>query len=449
MKLTDLNGHDMKVRDDDPIDLYNHAFIVVSGLPTRAEGLGTGLLERTLIGLTEARTSWDKLLDLLPPGSDQIPAELFSAPPPNPTTFERPALMARGEALKDLQEGMESARIRLGRPLGARDLALPPGVLCLGETERAALKEKPGIDARLEEGWVQPDPSSPLLRHPSGAWLRPFRLGTPERLYEGPDALACEFSVLWRVSAVEQIGETLLEHTDLESFAGALGRAGFGLSPVARLDGGNERALQLAILQEPGEPPRRGLLWLVLANNGQILGHGLLEGAEAFDQLVRLSIFGLRAAPPWAQAMAASLSQAFQQAIDAERLPELLARFAPRAGDLEAAFAPGLVEILRPYAAELWVEGPPQLDLPGLPVEIEVELAVAGSFSMLPRKSSFAGAWKFMDPACNSGRIWATLRIRSPGAADGLRVDGFVWLEDHWAWIPKPWRHVPESLLSN
>lgn len=58
MKLSDLYGLDTKIRDDDPIDLYNHAFIVVSGLPTRAEGLGTGLLERILIGLTEARTRW-------------------------------------------------------------------------------------------------------------------------------------------------------------------------------------------------------------------------------------------------------------------------------------------------------------------------------------------------------------------------------------------------------
>lgn len=38
------------------------------------------------------------------------------------------------------------------------------------------------------------------------------------------------------------------------------------------------------------------------------------------------------------------------------------------------------------------------------------------------------------------GRVWVAWKFTEPGEALGMAWDGLVWLDDHWAWFPKPWR---------
>ena len=37
-------------------------------------------------------------------------------------------------------------------------------------------------------------------------------------------------------------------------------------------------------------------------------------------------------------------------------------------------------------------------------------------------------------------RVWVAWKLIAPGQDAGMAYDGLVWLDDHWAWFPKPFR---------
>jgi hypothetical protein len=38
------------------------------------------------------------------------------------------------------------------------------------------------------------------------------------------------------------------------------------------------------------------------------------------------------------------------------------------------------------------------------------------------------------------GRVWVAWKYLKPGAQSGDAYNGLVWVDDHWAWFPKPFR---------
>jgi hypothetical protein len=41
-------------------------------------------------------------------------------------------------------------------------------------------------------------------------------------------------------------------------------------------------------------------------------------------------------------------------------------------------------------------------------------------------------------------RIWLAWKYLAPGAQSGVAYNGLVWMDDHWAWFPKPFRVLRE-----
>ncbi|MBW1876968.1 MAG: hypothetical protein JRJ84_01265 [Deltaproteobacteria bacterium] len=50
----------------------------------------------------------------------------------------------------------------------------------------------------------------------------------------------------------------------------------------------------------------------------------------------------------------------------------------------------------------------------------------------------FPEAYHAVAQVLDTSRVWMCWRY------DGLRYDGLVWVNDHWAWFPKPWRVLSE-----
>ena len=56
----------------------------------------------------------------------------------------------------------------------------------------------------------------------------------------------------------------------------------------------------------------------------------------------------------------------------------------------------------------------------------------------------FPGGYRKVASLFVPERVWVVWKLTVPGQTTGMRYDGLVYLGDHWAWFPKPWRIVDE-----
>lgn len=119
----------------------------------------------------------------------------------------------------------------------------------------------------------------------------------------------------------------------------------------------------------------------------------------------------------------------------------LLPLITPRDGDLRLAFIEEVAEHLAPLYAAMW--GSPPLAL-GVARDQTQLRATAATVELLrdghPATEGFPGGYRRMAPALAPGRVWVAWKYVRPGASSGMSFDGLVFLDDHWAWFPKPWR---------
>jgi hypothetical protein len=52
----------------------------------------------------------------------------------------------------------------------------------------------------------------------------------------------------------------------------------------------------------------------------------------------------------------------------------------------------------------------------------------------------FPGGYRGIAMHLVPDRVWLTFKLLVPGSELGTSYDGLVWMRDHWAWFPKPWR---------
>jgi hypothetical protein len=52
----------------------------------------------------------------------------------------------------------------------------------------------------------------------------------------------------------------------------------------------------------------------------------------------------------------------------------------------------------------------------------------------------FPGGYRAIAAKLNPNRIWVRWKFCRPGETAGMAYDGLVWVDDHWAWFPKPYR---------
>ncbi len=81
--------------------------------------------------------------------------------------------------------------------------------------------------------------------------------------------------------------------------------------------------------------------------------------------------------------------------------------------------------------------------------QLHIFIAPAGMLDLENELSKhFPLGYRSIAPILNPHRIWLAWKYMSIGQTSGLAFDGLVWLDDHWAWFPKPYRVLVGIILS-
>jgi hypothetical protein len=120
---------------------------------------------------------------------------------------------------------------------------------------------------------------------------------------------------------------------------------------------------------------------------------------------------------------------------------ELVEHLRPRTGDYESVFSSATVDRARKAYESFWSR----------PVELERSssqqtdvLVFAAPAGMLrgPNDLSrnFPAGYQAIAKELKPERVWLAWKYVKPGETSGMAYDGLVWIDDHWAWFPRPYR---------
>ncbi len=57
--------------------------------------------------------------------------------------------------------------------------------------------------------------------------------------------------------------------------------------------------------------------------------------------------------------------------------------------------------------------------------------------------AEFPGGYRQLVGALKPGFVWVCWRFVAVNETSGLSFDGLVWIDDHLAWFPRPWKLLP------
>jgi hypothetical protein len=118
----------------------------------------------------------------------------------------------------------------------------------------------------------------------------------------------------------------------------------------------------------------------------------------------------------------------------------LVTALRPRPGDCARAFVAEVAEAAGEAYDAFWAT-PPRLGRAVRGARIECHVAPAGMLgydNSLSRR--FPGGYGAIAALLQPHRVWVAWKSIEPGQDAGMAYDGLVWLDDHWAWFPKPYR---------
>ncbi|MEJ2307778.1 MAG: Imm49 family immunity protein [Gammaproteobacteria bacterium] len=128
------------------------------------------------------------------------------------------------------------------------------------------------------------------------------------------------------------------------------------------------------------------------------------------------------------------------QAIAVDRTGEVVASLAPQADDYAKVFDGELVEIAKQHYAEWWKKQDLHIAIDEN-TRIDAHMAPAG---MLGDENAlsyyFPKGYRTIAPYLNPHRVWVCWKYHPEGESAGYSLNGLVWVEDHWAWFPKPYK---------
>lgn len=105
------------------------------------------------------------------------------------------------------------------------------------------------------------------------------------------------------------------------------------------------------------------------------------------------------------------------------------------AGPARAAFEAGFAQAGRPRPAD-----------PGQ-TQLVCHLAPAGMLAGDNELSRhFPGGYRHIARYLHPQRVWVRWKFCRPHESAGMAYDGLVWVDDHWAWLPKPYRVLGDVL---
>lgn len=121
--------------------------------------------------------------------------------------------------------------------------------------------------------------------------------------------------------------------------------------------------------------------------------------------------------------------------------PEDLVRtLRPRDEDYARVFIPEVVERAQLGYTALWNAPPKTLGKPGQTQVVAFACDAESLRSENDFSAQFPGGYKRIAGFLQPQLVWLTFKLVVPGESSGMANDGLVFLDDHWAWFPKPWR---------
>ena len=122
----------------------------------------------------------------------------------------------------------------------------------------------------------------------------------------------------------------------------------------------------------------------------------------------------------------------------AEDHAALLAALEPRDGDAQMAFRADVADAMADIYAGLEAA---QISLAPDQTEVSVAACPAELFGRpAPVNDAFAQGYERVAPYLTPGRVWLTWQYTSLSTERRVAFNGLVWLDDHWAWFPKPYQ---------
>jgi len=118
----------------------------------------------------------------------------------------------------------------------------------------------------------------------------------------------------------------------------------------------------------------------------------------------------------------------------------LTALLRPHVDDYARAFVAEISDAARAAYEALWSD-PPRVASTTIGSKLKLSISPAGMLledNELSR--GFPGGYRSIAPLLNPHRVWVAWKLIAPGKDAGMAYDGLVWLDDHWAWFPKPYR---------
>lgn len=124
---------------------------------------------------------------------------------------------------------------------------------------------------------------------------------------------------------------------------------------------------------------------------------------------------------------------------------EIAAKLKPKPEDYEAVFVPEVAERAYKGYDLMWLSLPKHFANPG-----QTEVLVWAAPAALLREENeyshqFPGGYRRIADKLQPDKIWVRWKFVEPGSSTGMAYDGLVWLEDRWAWFPKPWRIIGDD----
>jgi len=125
-----------------------------------------------------------------------------------------------------------------------------------------------------------------------------------------------------------------------------------------------------------------------------------------------------------------------------------LPKLKPRDEDYAAVFLGDAAARARAGYQQLWANPPKALGNPNQ-TKIKAVAVQADAFASDNEFSrEFPGGYRGVALQLAPDKIWVAWKMMEAGGELGMSYDGLVWLRDHWAWFPKPWR-VLETPATN
>jgi hypothetical protein len=115
----------------------------------------------------------------------------------------------------------------------------------------------------------------------------------------------------------------------------------------------------------------------------------------------------------------------------------------PTSADYKAVFSDDEVANAEAGYAKVW--GDPNVVMSAEPEQTELRLWKATSEELQQGASAaraFPGGYKQLVGKLKPGLTLYSWKYVKPGATAGMAYDGLVFVNDHWAWFPKPYRAI-------